>query len=707
MAGITLVSQGSIAASGTPAFGAATTAGNLLIAWVGSNGSTASFTGTVTGSGWVNASSGGGSHTWAAVWCKPNCGAGESAPVFADSAGSVFYSQLAEYSGAATSSPVDQSGGAGSGGSNQFWEVNLTPDTDAGDLVAACGFWNGSNSGGTVSVVQFTDSATAAISGTLRQAANGSGLYFASLWGIAGNTGGAGDTVFLNLSRFCSGGGTVASFKPASPVPATLTIPPQSFPVTWLNFPYSTRTILATGGTPPYTWSVLSGSLPPGLSLSASGVLSSSACTSAGTFSFTVKVADNASNTATAAQSITVNSPPAGFTSLTTTTSLTGNLGPYLDPAVMTPASDGFTTYVAANEVGPTGSYSQTLGAYSPSVFYVASSAGPPGTGQVQMGPCNSQQFVTYSSGPPPSLGPGGNKDTPLSAFSSWTATFDVTNPVGGAYELEFDIWTGYIGQGGQGTTVAAGSSGGDITAIASWSSPSPGVLAVASATGYPASGALLVQVSGGTTVGIITYAAISGNTFTGCVYTSGSATGTVATGNWVQQPESRDIMLWLDTSTERMAGGAILHTPNLTFGGGNTFDFYYYPQPYPNGPIAGAELIFILQGPGGSGTFGHMTKGTVDLLGPLNWLISQGFDLGNSGPPAYTPQAVPPVLSLNLFGWEICNTDSIANASAATTTENFIVNDFYYTYTLAAPATAPIRPAIVNRVAAVPARIG
>jgi hypothetical protein len=82
-------------------------------------------------------------------------------------------------------------------------------------------------------------------------------------------------------------------------------------------------------------------------------------------------------------------------------------------------------------------------------------------------------------------------------------------------------------------TTVASGSNGGEISTIASWSSPSAGVLSVASTTGYPASGSLAVAASG-TTLAEITYTGISGNTFTGCAYVSGSATGTVSTGGAV-----------------------------------------------------------------------------------------------------------------------------------------------------------------------------
>jgi hypothetical protein len=64
-------------------------------------------------------------------------------------------------------------------------------------------------------------------------------------------------------------------------------------------------TLAATGGTQPYTWTILSGSLPPGLSLSSAGVISGTP-TAAGTFNFTVQVTDSASNSATKNLSIVV-----------------------------------------------------------------------------------------------------------------------------------------------------------------------------------------------------------------------------------------------------------------------------------------------------------------------------------------------------------------------------------------------------------------
>ncbi|HCN28967.1 MAG TPA: hypothetical protein DIT64_09405 [Verrucomicrobiales bacterium] len=69
-------------------------------------------------------------------------------------------------------------------------------------------------------------------------------------------------------------------------------------------------TLTASGGTAPYTWSVLSGALPAGVTLSSAGVLSGTP-TAAGTFTFTVQVSDSGGGTDTQQLVLTVNAPPA------------------------------------------------------------------------------------------------------------------------------------------------------------------------------------------------------------------------------------------------------------------------------------------------------------------------------------------------------------------------------------------------------------
>ncbi len=65
------------------------------------------------------------------------------------------------------------------------------------------------------------------------------------------------------------------------------------------------QTLAATGGLPPYSWSVVSGTLPSGVTLSGAGVIAGSP-TAPGTFTFTVRVTDSAAVTASQQFTITV-----------------------------------------------------------------------------------------------------------------------------------------------------------------------------------------------------------------------------------------------------------------------------------------------------------------------------------------------------------------------------------------------------------------
>src|SRR6185436_11749609 len=65
------------------------------------------------------------------------------------------------------------------------------------------------------------------------------------------------------------------------------------------------QTLAASGGTGGNAWSIASGPLPTGLSLTAAGVISGTP-TTAGTTNFTVQVTDSSSATATKPLSITI-----------------------------------------------------------------------------------------------------------------------------------------------------------------------------------------------------------------------------------------------------------------------------------------------------------------------------------------------------------------------------------------------------------------
>src|SRR5271165_3929240 len=119
---------------------------------------------------------------------------------------------------------------------------------------------------------------------------------------------------------------------------ATLSLPGGT-----LGTAYST-TLSATGGTPPYSWSITSGSLPAGLGLKSSGTISGTP-TVLGDYPFTVQVADSQSppTTASTPLSISVSAPITQLTIVTTSLPSDTQNTPY---SAMLAATGGITPYV-------------------------------------------------------------------------------------------------------------------------------------------------------------------------------------------------------------------------------------------------------------------------------------------------------------------------------------------------------------------------
>lgn len=76
----------------------------------------------------------------------------------------------------------------------------------------------------------------------------------------------------------------------------TLIYAPSSPPPGSVGGPYSQSLAVASGGTGPYTYALASGALPPGMTLSSSGLLAGTP-TAGGTFNFTVRATDSSSGT--------------------------------------------------------------------------------------------------------------------------------------------------------------------------------------------------------------------------------------------------------------------------------------------------------------------------------------------------------------------------------------------------------------------------
>ena len=109
--------------------------------------------------------------------------------------------------------------------------------------------------------------------------------------------------------------GITAIYPATGGGPGPLTIVSTSpLGVGTVGIPFS-RQLLATGGTTPYAWSLVSGSLPAGLTLNPGGLISGTP-TDTGTSEFTVQVTDAQSTSVQKALSITTITPATGYDSL-------------------------------------------------------------------------------------------------------------------------------------------------------------------------------------------------------------------------------------------------------------------------------------------------------------------------------------------------------------------------------------------------------
>ncbi|RMF97489.1 MAG: hypothetical protein D6727_05475 [Gammaproteobacteria bacterium] len=104
-------------------------------------------------------------------------------------------------------------------------------------------------------------------------------------------------------------------FNTASPIVPEdgvmpLDIDPLNLPDGVTGSSYPAQQLTATGGTPPYSWQLFGGSLPPGLSMDSSGLISGTPTDATGSpYSFTVEVTDANLNATTAAFEIAVVDP--------------------------------------------------------------------------------------------------------------------------------------------------------------------------------------------------------------------------------------------------------------------------------------------------------------------------------------------------------------------------------------------------------------
>jgi len=133
--------------------------------------------------------------------------------------------------------------------------------------------------------------------------------------------------------------GCIGGVKPSQTSQPTATTPlaitTNTLPNGHVGLTYE-ESLLATGGTPPYNWSIATGALPNGLGInSASGVIAGQPA-NAGTFNFTISVQDSSSGKASAQSkmSMQISSAPAAPLQISTNSLPNGQIGDAYDSTV-------------------------------------------------------------------------------------------------------------------------------------------------------------------------------------------------------------------------------------------------------------------------------------------------------------------------------------------------------------------------------------
>jgi prepilin-type N-terminal cleavage/methylation domain-containing protein len=208
--------------------------------------------------------------------------------------------------------------------------VVLTPGTHTMTLVQSV------SSQGDVTVIYSINSA-----GNLYRAANGVNSMIASSISQISYTAGSPGT--LQITSVSENSILTRAYKTVSHISAaSLTVTSSSLADGIVSVAYS-QTLAANGGAAPYSWSISSGTLPAGLSLNSSGLISGTPTVVGGPTSVTFMATDSASPThATASKIMSITIDPA--LSITTTSSLPVGMVGLAYSQTLT-ASNGTTPY--------------------------------------------------------------------------------------------------------------------------------------------------------------------------------------------------------------------------------------------------------------------------------------------------------------------------------------------------------------------------
>lgn len=137
-----------------------------------------------------------------------------------------------------------------------------------------------------------------------------------------------GSTLRASVTATNSGGSSTAASALTATVTGSVTITTTSLPAGQKSSVYS-ATLAVAGGVSPYTWSIVSGTLPAGLALAPSTGVISGTPTTAGTSSFTAQVRDGNAQIGTKALSIVITAAAGGI-AMVQSTSVQGTRVPSL-----------------------------------------------------------------------------------------------------------------------------------------------------------------------------------------------------------------------------------------------------------------------------------------------------------------------------------------------------------------------------------------
>jgi uncharacterized protein YhjY with autotransporter beta-barrel domain len=168
--------------------------------------------------------------------------------------------------------------------------------------------------------------------------------------GVISGTPGVGGAFSFTIGATDSLGNTGSRLYNVNFGTASLTVNPGAVPAGTLGSPYS-QTVTATGGTGgPYTFSLSSGALPAGLTLSSAGVISGTP-SSAGAASFTVRAIDGLGNVGTRALSINIGTVTLTVNPATLPGSITGHA--YSQTVTATGGTAPYTFVISAGALPP------------------------------------------------------------------------------------------------------------------------------------------------------------------------------------------------------------------------------------------------------------------------------------------------------------------------------------------------------------------